>query len=723
MADNKKLVTTLVGDLQAAIADGRSNNKADIVDFVLSSESMDSATKQMAKESLTSLQDSINMVISSVVSNEDFDVSFTQAQINAAQSIAGLAINPTKAMESLKSLKDPVLSGAITNIDSVSMGIEDFVDPMALSTESYDGEATNNALYFSIAYNLMAAKQDEFGEAFYPTIAIDPTSSGLAIEVEYTSFMSEFSRSTSGAADGSKFNKIPLVKAIYDENIFGTDKNKVIPVKRTANAAVMYAGISYVDNTSGSNITTGPLLFGKTIGLLGISQTDAMLAKGTMDSTDALDRALSISRVYFTLSGTAINNTTALTEDFYTDISVLPHSNFSYTPQGHNKDLLFNFATEAVLLSTTNTKTATSAASVLLGKLAANYTIKIGMVMSGSANTAYGDISVYANDVYLKEVLDANGNIVAATDAAYIAIKAVTDTITMTGYVPEAYRTNSNLRTRGQLVTADRYTDLYQVPLRTGISVLTSVNNASGNDNDSKLTTSVQTAGMRMSMFAVKELINTAGSLRNSTNNGTTQATDFNGVGRYFVNSYYNEQAIDLSAHVDSLSSTDRIGDIKAALINIIRDEALKMWVNSNYGVAFQTMRGNLGGKPTLIIGTNPRIKQYLTSGDGKLDLGEEFDCIVVSTFNTLIGSSVYMSFTINDSSRNTEPNPLNYGQCGYSPTVSTSIVRTVNGSSSRELFTIPRFAHITNLPIVSVLNVSGIDLVLSKIAQNRHTV
>jgi len=673
MADNKKLVTTLVGDLQAAIADGRSNNKADIVDFVLSSESMDSATKQMAKESLTSLQDSINMVISSVVSNEDFDVSFTQAQINAAQSIAGLAINPTKAMESLKSLKDPVLSGAITNIDSVSMGIEDFVDPMALSTESYDGEAT---------------------------IAIDPTSSGLAIEVEYTSFMSEFSRSTSGAADGSKFNKIPLVKAIYDENIFGTDKNKVIPVKRTANAAVMYAGISYVDNTSGSNITTGPLLFGKTIGLLGISQTDAMLAKGTMDSTDALDRALSISRVYFTLSGTAINNTTALTEDFYTDISVLPHSNFSYTPQGHNKDLLFNFATEAVLLSTTNTKTATSAASVLLGKLAANYTIKIGMVMSGSANTAYGDISVYANDVYLKEVLDANGNIVAATDAAYIAIKAVTDTITMTGYVPEAYRTNSNLRTRGQLVTADRYTDLYQVPLRTGISVLTSVNNASGNDNDSKLTTSVQTAGMRMSMFAVKELINTAGSLRNSTNNGTTQATDFNGVGRYFVNSYYNEQAIDLSAHVDSLSSTDRIGDIKAALINIIRDEALKMWVNSNYGVAFQTMRGNLGGKPTLIIGTNPRIKQYLTSGDGKLDLGEEFDCIVVSTFNTLIGSSVYMSFTINDSSRNTEPNPLNYGQCGYSPTVSTSIVRTVNGSSSRELFTIPRFAHITNLPI-----------------------
>jgi len=81
------------------------------------------------------------------------------------------------------------------------------------------------------------------------------------------------------------------------------------------------------------------------------------------------------------------------------------------------------------------------------------------------------------------------------------------------------------------------------------------------------------------------------------------------------------------------------------------------------------------------------------------------------------------MTFGVFDGNRNTKPNPLNFGQCFWSPTISTDVVRTVNGATTRELQTMPRYLHVVNLPLMAVVNVTSINTALGKVAANRHTV
>ena len=722
MADTKQLVGNMVSALASNIDGTGLNKRPEIAGYALGTESMDGVAKDAAVVGLESLKNIVDQTIDSVLSQEAFaGADFTDAQRNAATSIAALALDPQRARESLSKLRPVTDDASAVMVSASSLGVEDAVDPLTLSSEAFDGQAINNALYFSITYNLMAARQDKFGEAFFPTIAIDPTVSGASIESEYISLYNEITRSSTGAADAGKFNKTPIVKAIYDNNLFSSDKNKVVPVSRASNASLLLAAEAFVDNTGSAPITTAPILFGKDVSLLGISQTDAQLAKGVMDNTDSLDRRLALQKVYFSISGTVA--TVATTDMFSFDASILPHSNFTYTTQDHNKDLGLNFDTSNVYVNTSSTLTTSGAASGVLGTLPINHTIVLRVALNGKSNTQYGDIAVYANVIEVIEVRDAAGNVLPTTAADYTSIvTALTGNTTLEGYTVEAYRTNSNLRTRGQLITSDRYNQIYTVPLRSGITVLAPVNNATGDDNDAaKINSQITYAGIRTSVHAVQTLVNYSDTLRSVTANGTITDAVTMGVGRHHVSTYYSESNVDVSAYVDSIKSTDRMADIQAVLVNHIKNQVLTMAIDSNYMVANGVLRGAAGGKMTVIIGTDPKIAQYLTAGASKIELGDDFDAVVVSTPNLLVKGKIYVTFGVFDGNRNTTANPLNFGQCFWSPTISTDVVRTVNGATTRELQTMPRFLHVTNLPIMHVTNITGVDASLAKITANRH--
>lgn len=717
----KKLVSEIMTGVRTEIQDQGFKNRPEVAQYVLSQESMDSASREVAANTLSSLHSTIDDTINMVLSKEEFENgNFSKAQFAAAKAIAALAIDPAKTIGAMGNLKAPVVTGAHQTISVESLGIEDVVFADTLSTEAFDAQSTNNAIYYSIAYNFGAARQDAFGEAFFPTVVIDPTISGFNIETEFTSLMSEFDRSITGAADTKKFNKIPIIKAIYDNDLFGNDKNKLVPVYRTENAAMFIATQQFVDKSAGTEITTAPLKLGKTVSLLGISQTDAMLAKGVMDNTDALDRTLNLDKLFFSITGSDGTNT--VTDMFKYSVAAFPHSNFTYSTQDHHKDLSLAFKTESIVINTSSTKTAKGAASGILATLPADHTVIVSVRLHGDANTATGDVSVFGSAIEVVEIRDASGDVLPSTSADYVAIKGAFDAIKLEGYTVEAYRTNSNLRTRGQLVTNDRFNQIYNVPLRSGITVLMPTNNATGTDGDAaKLTSMIQAAGIKSSIYAVKTLIEYSEMLHNVTNNGATPNIDLMGIGRHHVNPYYNETTIDLAQYVDSVKSNERIADIRAALVNKIKDEVLNMYVESNYGVAYDVLRGNIGGKVTVVIGTDPKLKQYISGGESKIDLGEDFEAIVVATPNKLVKGKVFVTFGIFDEQRNSTPNPLNFGVCAWAPTISTDIVRTSNGSVVRELQTNPRFLHVVNLPIISVMNVGDTNEVLGKVTKNYH--
>jgi len=725
MADRKSLIGTIMGSLDRDINDKGLQKRPEVASYVISSESMDSSAKESAVSAINSLDAIVEETIASVISHEDYaGVQFTDAQISAAKKIAGLALDPSAARGALSSLKSVDAGAGAVQVNADALGVEDIVDPLTLGTEAYDGEAMNNALYYSITYNLMAATQDKFGETFFPTITIDPMVSGATIESEYISLYDEVSRNINGTPDGDKFNKTPIVKAIYDNEIFSVDRNKVVPVLRPENASLMISALQYVDKSSAEDITTAPTVFNKKYSLLGVSQTDAQLAKGVMDNTDALDRRVNLEKVFYALTGDdGAGNT--VTEYFAFDASVLPHSNFTYTTQDHNKDIALSFDTKSVFLNTSSSVTADGSASAILAALPANHTVVLEVVLHGDGNTQKGDIVVYGNAIEIVEIRDAAGNTLPTASADYATLStAISGNLELAGYTVEAYRTNSNLRTRGQLITSDRYTQVYNVPLRSGITVLAPVNSATGTDNDaSKINSQITVAGIRTSVTAVKTLVDFGDTLRQATANGTVNDLATMGVGRHLVNTYYNELNLNVDSYVDSIKSTDRMSDIKAVLVNNIKNQALHMGIESNYFIAHDVMRGNMGGNYNVIVGTDPITAQYITGGADTVDLGDNIVAKVVSTPNKLMKNKIMISFGIFDASRNTKPNPLNFGQLFWSPTISTDVVRTVNGSTSRELTTYPRYLHVVSLPVLSVINVSNITASLGKVAINQHTV
>jgi len=720
MANIKKVVNNLIETLKTNVGNDGLGNKDAIVSYGISNESIDKSMEDVVLRGINNIEQSIDTTISAIISNEEFaGLEFKKNQIDAAKKIAILALDPTKAVNAMRNMKQTI-SEDIPVVSAEAMGVDDYLEPGELSVENYDGQSINNALYMSIAYNLLASRQDEFAELWFPTIVIDPLISGLSIDVEYTSIYDDFVRKPDGSADLAKFNKKPLVKNMYNPETLNIDrKNKVVPVLRDDYKNVMVPALQRVDKSTGSDIVTAPLVFGRSIGLLNISQTDELLAKGVMDASDTLDRTVNLDKVYYELTYTDGDGNDH-TENFYIQTSMLPHSNFTYTTQGNVKELNLAFSSNAININTVLTKTAKGDASEVLASIGGEYNVKLGLVVHGDGNVYAGDVAVYGSSIQMLEVRDADGNVIVEGTDEYNSVKDVFDTIKYVGYELEAYRTNSNLRTRGKTLTSDKFTQIYQVPMRTGFTVLSSVAGFGG-DNDSKLTGQINIVGIVMNMRAVQALIEQSERLYNITNGGAVIVEETIGISRHFVNTFYNETEIALDQYVDSLSSKDRLNDIKSALEMHLRDEAYLMYTNSNYFAAFDLLHGKTGIKPTLIIGTNPRIYNYLTK-DG-LDLGDGFDVEVKFTPNPLIGDKILMSFGIFDDSRNSKVNPLNFGQTIWAPTITTDIPRTVGGSTSREVTNVPRYLHVPNLNIMSVTHVSGIDKVLGKLSVNFKSV
>lgn len=682
-----------------------------------------------AKDVIVSIESAVDETVNTVLGHNKLseEHNFTTAQLQAAKMVAAIAQNPRLYREKMGSLalnkeNFPVVSAE-------AMGVDDIVSADAfrqsLSLEAYDGQKLQNAVYFAIAYNLGAARQDAFGEAFFPTVTIDPAQSGVHVSIEYTSLMQEFSRSISGGPDKDKFKKIPVVKALYDNSIFATDKNKLVPVYReNDNKDKFVDSEQHLDKSTGKDIVTAPLKFGIAVSLLGISQTDELLAKGTMDNTDALDRTINLEKVYYSLT----NTDGSKSEIFSFEARTFPYYGFTYAPQEHNKDMVIRFTNKNLRINVSEIKTAKGAASELFKNVATNYANHVAILefnIQGQANTQDSDIEIFGNKLALVEVRNAADEVVAPTEQAYKDIAEVVAKAKLEGYTIEAYRTNSNIRTRGRIVTNDRWGQEYNVPLRAGITAVVPVNNFTGDDNDAAAVTSqIQLAGVITSAYAVNTLVNFAAAMNNSALNGSIESSSFQGIGRFLVNPWFRDTTFDLASIVDSTQSAHRDEDIRSALRLKIKNEVMDMYTYSNYGAAFEITRGNLGGKIGVIIGTDPTLKNLLCKDDAVFSLGENFEAHVVSTLNPLVAGKIFITFGLFDGDdRNSAINPLNFGNCAWAPTIAFEVNKNDGSAYNRELHNNPRFLHLIHLPILSVYNISDVKGVFSKIPVHAKSV
>ena len=684
--------------------------------YNLGTESLDQNALTRAKEDMSTLQNDISNVIDSLGSITGADAaSISPAGRQAAIMIAGASLC---SVESIKESIGNYRPSAESNIDTL--------EATDISREAFDGMQTKNALYFSVAYNLLASRQDEFGEAFFPTIVIDPMQSGLVVENTFAVIMNEVTRSARN--DKQKYNKIPLIKAMYDSELLTADKNKCIPVYKEDRSLddLFLADFKSINKDTGFDILTAPLKVGEKISLLGISQTEAMLSKGEMDNTDALDRSIQLRRVYYTIKGkTGVGHDQDATETFFFDAGAFAYNNFMAAPQGHSKDMILNFATTAMVIRPDEIKQANGSASEIFKDLnQPGIEIKLEVSLTGNANTEYGDITVYPNLIKIIEIKNASGDVVPATDPIYTSVNDYIQKFEIIGYTVDAYRTNSNLRTMGHLLTIDRYKQEYQIKLRSGMNMMCPINNETGRENDiDYLNTQIQATQLRTSAGAVTTLIKYAESLRSNISSGVAKELEVSGIGRYSVHPYYKNISLNLGDYVDALKSTERLDDVRAAILNKINDEVVQMDIISNYGAAHRVANNNIPTKKTIIIGTDPRIKHYLAGKEDRLVLSSDLDAVIVSTYNQDIAGKIFITYGVFNNDRSTVVNPLNFGNLVWAPTIATDVIRTIGGSTRRDLMTMPRYCHIVNLPILLEINLSDIENVIGKVSINNHVI
>lgn len=701
----------VISQIKTRIAEQGSNFASkEVTSNVLSMESIFTGHDITARDTLERTSDSIVRELKTAYQAANVSLeSISAAQWEAGAMAAMAAGDVGRYAEAAYSNK-AVSQEGVTLVSASTIANFDY--RLKPSMEAYDDRELRQLLPFSIAFNIQAARQNEFSEAFYPTVVISPDQAGLDIVVFRNMVFNEIKHDLTGRA--VDFHRRNVVDAVVDPSILSQESTLVVPVYITGNtennayfAAGFTAGTVTVD---GYNVQTAPLAFGKKLDILGLATTPN-IANGTQDATDALDHRLALKNVYLSVTG---GGGTPATDKFKVDVLRLFGSNFQRAQEGADRQMNLNFNTVDVALTSVTKDIAGAAGGTngALGYLAAGgrdkWVIRLSLGAAGTANLQEGNIMVTAAPVSIDTVWDlTTGEAVEVTGSALTALKADLTAMSLIGFDVYATRSNVNRRQRGLL--ADNYgiNERHLIPLGAPISALSPV---TSNRSTADLNSLINIARIRNDNNAVTQLLDYAGLLSSINFNAYVggQVPMIEGVGRHLLKKcFYESLQFDVEAEVNSIKSHERADDVSAAIINKIRDSIYRAYRDTNYQAALDALTGGTGEKPTVVIGTDPVIMRHLiVPGDTRL-AGIGFDTKVVSSVDKRVTGKVFVTFV---RPNQTGPDPLSFGFFAWMPELASAVPVSRNGGTNQEAMVQPRTRHINTLPILIEIDVENLS-------------
>lgn len=709
---SKSMAVDPIGSLTekvSQITTSRGFNDEKIGQYAVAVEGLDSNAEAM----LTNVYNNIETSIKTIA--QEFGIAVESQQLEAATISGMLATNPKAA---LGAKPKAVSNDAIVMVSGVADG---FVERPQIATEAYDERDNRNAQLYSIIYNLLASRQDEFGETFFPTIVVNPNEVGVTLSAKLFYVYNDFKRSVTGSL--ANYARKSVIRAYADAEILKNELTRAIPVLRNGGGSddnsdkfVPVSEVPAWNVAVGNSITiqTGAVKVDTKIDLIGISQTNELLNSGIMGPSDTLDTYIKLESVFIKVTdGTN-------TDVIRVQVDEKPGSTFTYAPQGNYRRMLLAMDSDALVLDS-STKDVNGNAVESLPELA-THKARIQLSISGNVSLDKGDCLISGGTLGLVALRNASDMLVQGSTFNTLAEKI--SAAEVIGYTITAFRANSNIRQRGQLLDSQVEYRVIPVPYRSPLSIIMPVVNASGDDN-SALQTLITTTGIRVSNEAVSALLRAQASLASyaPVANANGDLPEINAFGHLYVKPVYFQDSVSLPVTVDSLKSHEKIKDIRAALVEKIRYYANEMYRSSEYKAAAAVLTGNTGFKATILVGTDPVIYNYLMADGDLRTLGETFDVRIVSTLDHRVEGKIFLSFGVFDSARNTGINPLNFGNMLWSPELTVVMPVSRDGQVSKELIVAPRFLHTVNLPVMTMLTVSGLPEVTGKIAVNMHSV
>lgn len=581
--------------------------------------------------------------------------------------------------------------------------------------EAYDESNNRDSVVYTVAYNFLAAKQNDFGEAFYPTHVVSNDNVGVTVSLRLIQVYDDIKRNVNGAL--ARFNRKNIVKALIDSTILKNEMTRVVPVVRPASLdnfvdpALVPAAAVVLE---GESINTAPLKVGVEMDIIGLSQTDTLLAAGVMDRTDGLDRSINLQNVYIQVGADVLSY----------NVSNLATSNFLAQPQENYKRHALNFNSHSLVVNKSKKRADNTNLVELADVVTEDLILQLKINMTGTVNIEEGGLVVYGNSVKIEKAFDANGVELALTHAKVAPLVTKFNTAVIFGYTLKAYRNNLNKRQRGQLLDTTYQNQTWTLPLRSPVSVIRPPNADSQTDSGD-LASLVAATFVRTSNEAVTTLLETAALLKEFVDSRvpTSLAPDLFGVARELVEPTYIGETLDVNAVINSVSSHEKAADIQAVLAQKIRDIGSRLYRDSGFQAVVETKVAGIDGEPTIIVGTDPMTARYLmVDGDTRLT-GPTFNYKVVTTSDERMQGKLVIALGYPDQTEGTL-NPIHFGYMLWSPEATIVIPQARGDQISKELTVMPRFRHITNVPVMGMVEVRNIpDVVSKKISIDFHNV
>ncbi len=711
IAGSVEKVAQAVTPMTAGINAKAAANFTDVL--TVGNENLDTATVSQLQDYVTSCESIATAAIAALGG----DNALTSAQKAAGNYIASIAAAQREGQKP-----------NVAFLGGLEFGHESMKDTttyanLVQSFEAFDGQLTKNTLSYSIAFNILASRQDEFGESFYPTLTLDPTNAGFEVEVSYAYLIKEFQHKLNGSAiTKSTYPKVPLLKNLFNSEYMEGDANKLVPVHRAENASLLLVEGIREDKTTGEAIQTAPIKSGVTASIIGLSMSDKLLDKNAvLDMTDAVDRGAVLTKIVLKLGADMFSfDVTREASRLFVDKQV-------GGADAHVKETIMNFKSESIILDTAAPKKLNGTASTIFAGLSEAYKIKFNVSLTGELALDTGNISVAATKVEINSIMTSAG-VALAPGAEYTAVVTALGTInaqSFLGYDVDAFLTNSNTRMKGMRLTYESQVKKWSCPLKMGVTLQVPVVNAMGTNNDvDKIAQHISAVHIKISYDAVKTLVSYANELKLVTSAEFDTGVVFSDTPTYeIITPTFLDDEFEASKYVDSLRSSQNVEDLQAALGNKIKTMVLAAYLSSNYNIVHQSKYG-ADKRPGVLIGTDPTIASWLSQGTG-IDLGKDFtDVKIVSTPNPAMKGKITIVFDPDSSKQAEAFEEMKFGYCLWSPTILVDLQKTLSGGAvAREIHNIPRYKHINLMPVMMELNVVNLNSAFGKHTYNMKTV
>ena len=582
------------------------------------------------------------------------------------------------------------------------IGASNGIGRIAPALESYDEKENKAAAVYTVAYNLQAARQDAFGEAFYPTCVVAPDQQGYVIQINLVNLINGVRRKVTGELDN--WNRHNIVHVIRNPGLINSNSTKIVPVFRDGNKANMVAESVMAPTTTevnGESVETSMLAINKVFDLIGISQTDLQLDQGHMDETDSIDTDILLKAVAIKIGDDVIKFPT----------THLPGSQFHYPVQGDQQRMDVRMETDALAINV-KTKQADGSDLDTLGPIVTqNLVVYLKTTINGSVVRDKGDTEVTATPVRVVKIVDSLNEVHLPSSPSFAAVVALFANAQVIGYDLDARRTNLNRRSIGQMLETRQDQQSYAVPLLSPFTVKRPMGLNDSTDSSDLASLVTLTRAMASGM-AVEELFKAADTLRALVSEGRRPLGDnlmVLGIARHLITAHYEFKEIKIESTIQTRNSAELAANIQATIINVIRDMVYRAYQDSGYKAAADMLAGGDSAKPVVIIGADQTLVRWLNVTGDLRTLGGGFDDIlIVDTLNEKMLGKIFITFGVK-SAADGVPHPLHFGNMAWKPEVTVVLPIHRNGANSKELTVQPSFRHVTNLPILLELNVTGI--------------